>query len=72
MVVYGRIYVGRYGYDFKNKRFGCLVAISHTTFNEKRVWKCLCDCGKFTLVETRNLIRYPDRKCEHGKNTAVI
>jgi hypothetical protein len=62
---YGRVYSGRNGYDLLGKRFGAIITETYTTYRGRRVWRCLCDCGKYTLVETRNLVRYPDRKCEH-------
>jgi hypothetical protein len=56
------------GIDLTGKRFGCLVVwkMSHyDTVEKRRHWICLCDCGGRQTLETRNLTRYPNRKCVH-------
>jgi hypothetical protein len=53
------------------KRFGRLVVIqehpSLKTPNQKKIswtrWKCLCDCGKETIVRTGNLSNYRTFSC---------
>jgi hypothetical protein len=51
-------------------RFGDLELVSFVSKKarcgtSRRIWTCRCVCGGATIVENRNLIRYPDRICEH-------
>lgn len=59
--------------DLTGKRFGMLTVLS---LAEKRrgatMWKCLCDCGKTSVVRSSNLFRGATRSCgcqlvKHGK-----
>ena len=51
--------------DITNQRFGYLTAISPTEKrkDESVVWKCLCDCGKYTEVPIGNLSSGHTRSC---------
>ena len=55
--------------EIKNHRFGSLVAIEPVgkTKNEKgtvrTLWKCICDCGKTTIVRDNNLITGQAKSC---------
>lgn len=59
--------------DLTGKRFGMLTVLS---LAEKRrgaiMWKCLCDCGRTSVVRSSNLFRGATRSCgcqlvKHGK-----
>lgn len=43
--------------DWAGCRFGRLTAISFEGHNKRNraLWKCLCDCGKYTIVMIRHL-----------------
>lgn len=44
--------------DLTNKKFGKLIAIEYTgksTPQGNAIWKCKCDCGRFTEVASNNL-----------------
>lgn len=47
--------------DITNQKFGMLTALSLIPYEERknhnklREWKCLCDCGNYTIVEQRHL-----------------
>ena len=43
--------------DITGQRFGMLIAIEPIgkSYNNTVIWKCECDCGKTTEVETRLL-----------------
>lgn len=46
--------------DLTGKKFGMLLAVDwlHGGF-----WKCLCDCGNETIVDTRNLLSGHTKSC---------
>ena len=46
--------------DLTNQRFGLLTAKEYT---KGGFWKCLCDCGNETIVDTRNLNSGHTRSC---------
>lgn len=46
--------------DLTNQRFGLLVVKEYI---KGGFWKCLCDCGKETIVDTRNLNNGHTRSC---------
>jgi hypothetical protein len=41
--------------DLTNVRFGKLTAKEPVTVSGRRKWRCLCDCGRETVVDTGNL-----------------
>lgn len=49
----------------ENLRFGKLLVIERAGSNKRkeRLWKCLCDCGKETIVKSRNLNIGKTRSC---------
>ena len=51
--------------DLTGKRFGRLVVIEPTKErkNESVVWRCRCDCGKYTNVITSNLTKGNTKSC---------
>lgn len=53
--------------DLTNQRFGNLVALElmPENFNDKkrRYWKCQCDCGNITYVETQHLTHNQTLSC---------
>ena len=51
--------------DIAGKRFGMLVAIEPTgeRKNKSVMWKCRCDCGKYTNVIASNLKRGNTNSC---------
>lgn len=60
----------------KGDRFGDLVLESveskKVSGTSRRIWTCRCVCGRATIVENRNLIRYPARKCEHNLDIKTL
>lgn len=46
--------------DLTNERFGHLKALQYIKGGK---WKCLCDCGNYTVVDTRNLKKGHTRSC---------
>ena len=59
--------------DIKGKRFGKLIAIERVKNVGKKVsWKCLCDCGKETIVLTTNLTTNRIKSCGCLKNQKLI
>jgi len=53
------------GKDLMGQRFGKLVVIKPTEErkNGKRVWECLCDCGKTVFVRSTSLINGNSTSC---------
>jgi hypothetical protein len=51
--------------DLTLKRFGALTVIERVGADPggNSIWRCLCDCGKFTLVLGNNLQRGRTRSC---------
>lgn len=51
--------------DLSNKRFGKLLVIeySHTTSDGRACWKCMCDCGKTTIVKAKYLLCGDTKSC---------
>lgn len=49
--------------DLAGQRFGRLVAESVTTLHNKRAWKCICDCGKTTVVDAYCLTHGKIQSC---------
>jgi len=42
--------------NIKNQKFGRLVALCDAGYkNRERLWKCLCECGRFTTVMASQL-----------------
>ena len=48
-----------------NKKYGSLTIIDYEgqTKSKQTYWKCLCDCGKITNVQERNLITGNTKSC---------
>jgi len=66
--------------DLTGQRFSSLVVIGEAGRNKSRgiLWKCVCDCGKETVVSSDNLRRHNTKSCGCGlgydrisKNTFV-
>jgi hypothetical protein len=53
------------GLDISGLVFGKLTAISHVSGsrNEKRKWRCMCECGTETTVETNKLTSGHTKSC---------
>jgi hypothetical protein len=52
----GMIRVGRKAVDITNMVFGRLHVIEQVQKNSKNAkWKCVCSCGKETVVESQKL-----------------
>lgn len=51
--------------DLSNKKFGLLTAISREIGPDKRktYWRCLCDCGNYTVVPAGDLKNAKVRSC---------
>ena len=54
--------------DLKDMRFGKLLVIQELPReerpNKKKVyWKCVCDCGKFSIAQTDNLVSGHTTSC---------
>lgn len=49
--------------DLTNRRFGRLVAMTPTHFNNRTAWLCQCDCGKLTTVMTHRLAGEVTQSC---------
>ncbi|GEM_PF-425710 len=51
--------------DITGQRFGRLTAINPTTKRDNGyvIWKCICNCGKETYVNSHNLIRKNTLSC---------
>ncbi len=51
--------------DIKDTRFGRLTAIEPTEKRKKSsvIWRCICDCGKETYVESEKLISGKTKSC---------
>jgi len=51
--------------DLTNLKFGNLLAISPTEERKdnKVIWKCVCDCGKETLVKSSQLLGNKTKSC---------
>lgn len=51
--------------DIEGQKFGRLIAL-HDVGSDKagsRLWECLCDCGKFTVVRTADLTSRHIKSC---------
>lgn len=54
--------------DLTGQRFGKLVVISRESkYNRNATWRCLCDCGKETVVRGDVLKRGTTQSCGCGK-----
>ncbi|MEB6549051.1 hypothetical protein MXL46_08075 [Heyndrickxia sporothermodurans] len=52
--------------DLTNKTFGMLTAIERVNTkskSRKAIWKCLCECGNFTNVESDKLLNKTTKSC---------
>ena len=52
--------------NITNQRFGKLIAlyrVKNTAVDKHTLWYCKCDCGNFTLVQSRNLINHKTQSC---------
>lgn len=55
--------------DLTNRRFGLLTALElcdderKTAKNRSNYWRCICDCGKETIVSTSSLLSSETRSC---------
>lgn len=50
--------------DLTNCRYGNLMAIEAIgSYKRESIWRCLCDCGKFTEVKVGNLHRGNTKSC---------
>ena len=49
--------------DVTNEKYGFLVAQSPLFEKGRTYWKCLCDCGKFTIVEATKLKSGHTKSC---------
>lgn len=52
--------------DLRNKRFGRLTAIGPTAERSSNgcvLWRCMCDCGRETIVPTDILLRGESNSC---------
>lgn len=56
--------MGPYASPARGVRYGRLVVLRlEQSRRGRRVWRCLCDCGRHKLVETRLLTRAETRSC---------
>lgn len=56
-------------YDLQNKTFGKLSVIAAVSHRGIRAWQCVCRCGNFSVVPTRDLICGKSRSCGCAKMT---
>ena len=56
--------------DLTNKPFGELTVLEEflKEGQKKRFWRCLCSCGKETIVNQNNLVSGTTKSCGHLKN----
>lgn len=56
---------GKNGSNLIGKRFGSLIVIEKTSIRKNRriVWKCLCDCGNYIMVDTTSLTQGNTTSC---------
>lgn len=55
--------------NLANQKFGNLTAINRSgSKNRKALWKCLCNCGKYTILSSRDLISGNTKSCGCGKS----
>jgi ribosomal protein S27E len=61
-------------YDLHGRRFGMLSVVSETEHPSARShWRCLCDCGQETTVQTANLTSGHTRSCGcYGRNKNLL
>ena len=52
--------------DLTGKRFGRLLVLELISRKGQAIWKCICDCGKETIVISCNLISGNTRSCGCG------
>ena len=60
--------------DIAWQRFGKLVAIASSggiNSNGDKLWRCLCDCGKYKLVSVHELRRGTTRSCGCAKRERI-
>lgn len=52
-------------YDLVGQRFGRLTVLERTNLRRRKkvLWRCLCDCGKETLVITNHLTNGNTKSC---------
>jgi len=59
--------------DMVGKRFGRLMVIKYShSSQERRMWECLCDCGKITFVPTASLNRGVTESCGCLRNDRTV
>lgn len=51
------------GIDLTNQTFGLLTPIQHFSKNNKRYWKCICQCGNTTEVPSSSLLNGHTKSC---------
>lgn len=51
--------------DLGGKKFGRLkvLELSDRTYGTRKIWKCICDCGKEVEVGSDNLVRHLQESC---------
>lgn len=52
--------------DLTGKRFGSLIALDYTNSadRKRRLWRCKCDCGNESMVQTANLTSGHVKHCQ--------
>ncbi len=55
--------MGKPKLNLSGKRFGKIVAKTYTHHRGRSAWRCVCDCGKTTVVLTGNLVQSRTRSC---------
>lgn len=52
--------------DLTGKRFGSLIALDYTNSadGKRRLWRCKCDCGNESMVQTANLTSGHVKHCQ--------
>ena len=50
--------------DYKNKRFGNLIALYHShALNGRNIWVCKCDCGNYCIIPSDKLANGESKRC---------
>lgn len=50
--------------DMTGQRFGKLIVVECVGFeNKSSIWKCLCDCGNYTIASRKHLIQGHKKSC---------
>jgi hypothetical protein len=62
--------------DLSNRTFGLLFvkekAYDEDKFHPKRIWKCICRCGKECFYSTYDIVRKNKEDCGCGRNHLVM